>query len=109
MFININACSSEKMQLLVKLHKIGSTFVIDHSIWYQRCLKTCLLDTDAVFDILSQSRQQKTTYSLPNLPGNAHIKASGMKNTDMLFISADSTCCKRRCHGIADRFLYRCK
>src|SRR5690606_41557215 len=82
--ININACSSEKMQLLVKLHKIGSTFVIDHSIWYQRCLKTCLLDTDAVFDILSQSRQQKTTYSLPNLPGDrkstrlnsSHVKIS---------------------------------
>src|SRR5690606_10972893 len=109
MLVDVDARTTKKMQLLIKLYKISPAFMIHHSFWNQANPKAGGMDTDAILNIFTQSGELIPSYFFPSLSGNADIETTGMKLTHMLFIAPNPPRGKGRCHGITDGFLYGCE
>src|SRR5690606_34976041 len=107
MLVDIDPCPTEKMQLLVKLLKVGPSLMVDHGFRDQADFEASRLNADAILDVFTKTGKLETSLLFPDLSGYPHVEAPGVKYTDMSSITPDTSRSKRRSHGVTDSLLNR--
>ena len=103
---NVDAGTSEKMQLPEKLPEGAAPLMVHECLRNQAAFKTLTNDADAVLNVLAHAGDEEAARFLVHIPRQAHVERTRMElPAQRLFFAPDATRRKRRGHGVADGFL----